>query len=518
MKTIKFLTVIALCSAIIYGCSTKSSAPPQLVAVPENATMVLSLNAKQIIEKAELNKPEQYKSYSLLKNEFENESAKTAEVLNNFLKDTRTSGLNLDRIFAYLVVDENTAKGHDPGFGIVFLVDDVNALETFLKNCGLNPDDIANKSVVFFSDEKLQWNDKIAVISRNVANYDIDIFNEDDSKSVLAKESFNSEYSERDDAYLFFEYNVISKLLANYPRYAYTPTPNMSAFFNLYKDLSLSVKFNAEKGEFVTTGKLLPAERGKELFGKFYKTSFDDELYNYFPDKSLMAFKLAIKPLDIYNELKEYLTDITGNDKQREKFLKDVDPKITSILGNFTGDLLGSLTEINMSSTPDFAVAAGIVEGKENEIIALMKEAGFVKKPEGYYTVGSVYAPLYFAVNNKAAYLTGNKTYITNFLDNMHHTSNITSAAAFGKELKNAPSYFYLDININHYPAILKSLIGMSSTGSMVAPVLEKLEAMTMQIINPNVSEFKIKFTDNEYASKILLKELDKLASQYLSE
>jgi hypothetical protein len=271
---------------------------------------------------------------------------------------------------------------------------------------------------------------------------------------------------------------------------------------------------NAEKGEFVATGKILPAEKATELLGKFYKTDFDNELHNYFPDKSLLALKFAIKPLDIYNEYKKYLSEIAGNDREIEKLMERYDDKVASVLGNFTGDFLGSLSDI---TAPDFAIAVGVAEGKENEVATLIEELGFVKKPEGYYSLNQSGLKLYFGVNNKAAYLTGNLTSITNFLDNSYYVSNITDAADFGKELENASSYFYWDLNINHYPPIVKSMLALSSEGAMLLPLLEKLKSLNVRTINKNVSEFKIKFTGDEYASKILLKEIDKLVSQHLN-
>jgi hypothetical protein len=508
MKTLKSLVIIVLCGMIISGCASKSDVPPHLAAVPKNASIVLALNAKQIVEKAGLNRPEQYECFSLLQQEFD--GMVEEELLKNFLKDTRRSGLNLDQIFAYLVADDATK----PGFDIVFLIDDVKTFEDFLTKSEVNPD-LENKSAgSIYGEAKLQWNDKIAVLSNNAPGNGVDVFNEDESKSILANERFISEYSDHNDAYLFIEYNnFVATLMENHPYCEGSgKKSSLSAALDLYKDLSLAITVNAEKGEFVATGKILPAEKATELLGKFYKTDFDNELHNYFSDKSLLAFKFAIKPLDIYNE---YISDVAGYDYDAKRFMERYDAKITSVLSNFTGDFLGSLSDI---TAPDFAIAVGVAEGKENEVATLIKELGFVKKPEGYYLLNQSGLRLYFAVNSKAAYLTGSITAITNFLDNSYYVSNITDADDFGKELENAPNYFYWDLNINHYPSIVKSMLSLSPQGEMFSPLLEKLKSIIVRTINANGSEFKIKFTDNEYASKILLKEIDKWAGQYFTE
>ena len=213
MKTIKFLTVIALCSVILFGCSTKNAMPPHLVAVPKNATLVLSLNAKQIIEKAALNKLEQYQCYSLLQQAFEEK-----ETINKFLKNTRTSGLNLDHIFVYLTTDGVVSKNAEPDFGIVFLMDALNTFEDFLKEIGAYQESEA--TVLLFNGLNLQWNDKIAVISKHAADNNIDVLNEDESKSIVSNELFKSEYSDKNDAYLFIDYNNFLTEFLNHAYYA----------------------------------------------------------------------------------------------------------------------------------------------------------------------------------------------------------------------------------------------------------------------------------------------------------
>jgi hypothetical protein len=501
--------ITALCSAVLFGCSDKSAVPPHLIAVPKDAVTVLSLNAKQIVEKAELNKPEQYQFYSLLQQELQNSAHK--DVVKDFLKNTRSSGLNLDNIFVYMM--ESGDIECNMSFGAVFLIDKLKTFEKFLEKSGLYPD-TENRLVRLFEGITIQWNDKIAVLSRNVVESGVDIFNADESQSILANELFKEEYSGKNDVWLFFEYNVIGELLKEYPYAKYATAPEeLSAMFDLYKDLSMSMSLNAEKGELVATGKILPAEKATELFGKFYKTDFDRNLYHYFHDKSLLAFKFALKPLDIYNEYKKYFSGLAG-DRDVEIFMERYDAKVISVLSNFTGDCLGSL--MSFSATPDFAIAAGVVEGKENEVIKLMEGLGFVKRPEGYYSLGGG-VNLYFAVNNSAAYLTGSVAHITDFLANTHYTANIATAKDFGRELEEALCYFYWDVNINNYPSILKSVLSMSEQGNMAMPLLEKLKSISTGTVGTNGSEFKVIFNDNEYASKTLLKAADDLISQYFN-
>jgi hypothetical protein len=459
-----------------------------------------------------------------VKKEIENTSAEESKLAKDFLKDTRTSGLNLDNIFAYLVGDEPSDDSESIGFGVTLLIDDVKTFEELLKQNELDADDIERRKINSFN-VTIQWNDEIAVISsRDMFNNGIDVFNDDEAKSILANELFKSEYSGRDDAYLYFEYDFLSDAylgllrdILDVPRqFVRYPDKGTLAFaLDMYKDMSTSIRFNAEKGEFVATGKMLPEDKATALFEKIYKKDFDSDLYKYFPDKSLLAFKAAVKPLGAYNE---YYKKYFNNNDEIQAAPEAYDEKTTSMLGCFSGDILGSLSGINnLNSLPDFAVAAGITEGKENDVAVLAEEAGFAKQPEGYYSLNRHNLHLYFAVNNKVAYLTGSTEAITKFLDNSYYASDITVAKDFGKELKNALSYFYLDININDYPAMLKSLVEMSSNdGRAAMPLLDKLKSINASATGENNFEFKITFNDNEYASKTLLKGIDEVASAYL--
>ncbi|MDR2652317.1 MAG: DUF4836 family protein [Prevotellaceae bacterium] len=551
MKTIRFSIIIALFSVIVCGCSKKSATYPHLVAVPKNAAIVLSFNAKQIVDKAGLNNMEQYKFNSLIQKEIETAPVQQAKIFKDFLKDTRTSGLDLNNIFFYVLNSEVT-EYDAPTFGITFKIDNLKTFENFLVKIDLLYDD-TEKKIHLPNGMTLQWNDEIAAIS-NADETDIDVFNKDESKSILANELFKSDYSEKNDMYFYAEYNFLIKIMEAMSYYTdyYGADQASLAGLDLYRDMSISISLNAEKGEFVAAGRLLPVDKATEIFGKFYKTDFKDDLYKYFPDKSLTALKFAIKPLDIYNHYKKIIgigqteeptetateeveiLDEDGNVIEKEEVVIDkysgyasstnlalkmmveqYDSKITPVLEIFTGDFIGNLWGLTNLGSLDFAVAAGIVEGKENDVTALIEQLGFVKNSDGYYSKNIYNFNLYFAVNKNAAYLAGNPEAIANFLKN-GYSSDITSAKDFGKEIKDAQHYFYLNLNINDYPPMLKVALGMSSEGKMVMPLLEKLKSLNGSATNSNGFELKLKFTDNDYASKVLLKGIDELVSKNL--
>jgi hypothetical protein len=506
MKPIKFAIIIALCSALFCGCAKKTAAPPHLVAVPKNAALVLSLNAKQIVEKAGLNNLNQFKAYSLLKQALENDFDKSTKMIKDFLENTRNSGLNLDHIFVYLLT-----SGADKSIscGVTFLIDDEKVFENLLKEITWLDVDTNNKTVVVDDELILRWNDEIAVISVNAGNNDVDIFNTDESESIVADELFLSEYSGKNDAHLYMKQDVLFTTLNDIYYAGY-----MSKQIDRHKDLWLSVNFNAEKGEFVVAGKTLPAEKASELFEKFYKTDFNDDLYNYFPDKNLLALKFAIKPLEFYSEyldaFSEYKKFFDATGANHKMKIPAYDEKITAICSYFTGDVLGSLSGINFTNIPGFALAAGVVDGKENEVIALLEEEGMVKNQAGYYSKSKGGFNFYFAVNKNIAFFTSDPESIAKFMDS-GYTPNITSAKDFGKELKAAIAYFYVNLNINDYPSIVKpGIASLSREMRTFMPLIEKLKSINVSATSTSF-ECKLKLTDNDYASKVLVKTLDEL-------
>ncbi|MDR3226705.1 MAG: DUF4836 family protein [Prevotellaceae bacterium] len=558
MKTLKLAFIIALCGIIICSCSKKSDTPAHLVAIPKNASFVLAFNAKQIVEKAGLNKPEQYKFYSAIQEELNRMPAEQSKAVKDFIKNTRNSGLNLDNVFLYLVMNDNVLEDetypvYPLSVGITFLIDDLKTFEKSIKDNDVATWDGDEKVISLGYYVSLQWNDKIAVITFN-ADENINLFNTDEANSILANELFKADYSDKNDAYLFAEMNTIINLAEDFSNDYYSANQLINNL-EQYKDMAMSLTFNDEKGSYVAAAKLLPEEKANELYGKYYKTDFDNNLYKYFPDNSLLAMKFSIKPLVYYNEYKKAIgigqaeeptestteqveiIDEKGNVVETEDVVIDkyngyaqnynyeikmlieqYDEKVTSVLSCFTGDFLGSISGLTNMLQPDFAVAAGIAEGKESDVTALMKEVGFTENADGYYTLSIGYVNFYFAVKENIAYVTMSTNAVAKFLDK-GYSPDITSAKSFGKEMKDAFYYVYLNININDYPALLKTYLNMSlgtEQAKVIMPFLEKLQSINAKSVNKNGGEFRIKFNEKEYASKIILKAIDAIAASYL--
>jgi len=527
MKTIKTILTIALFSVILCGCSKKSTTPPHLVAVPKNAFFVAAFDAKQIVNKAGLNKMNQFKFYSTLEREFNNLPAENAKTIKDFLKNTRSSGLNLDRIFVYASPEHN-ALGFSAGF--TFEIDNLKTFEKFIDATELASYREGNKIILPYDETtNIEWNDNILVISTNPTN--INIFNSDEKESILANEIFKTEYEKsNNDVCLFVDFNGFIHLAEKY-----TDDEELQQF-QQYKDFSIFANITTEKGSIVSTFKGFPEEKVSEIYGKFYKQDFDNiDIYKYFPEKSLFAMKFAVKPLDFYSEYKKNIGIVTDENQTEtteeetedyymysrynnyndaiKYYIEQHDAEITSVLSCFTGDLLASFVGMTDQFQPEYAIAAGILEGKESDVISLIEKAGF-KKNDNYYTLNNG-IDVHFAINNNVAYLTGSTEYISNFFGKAYN-SNITSAKDYGKELKNSPSYFYWNININDYPSILKMYTNMSEEGRMAMPLLEKLKSISAKMNNAGEGEMRLDLTDNsEYATKTILNGIDDLLAKY---
>jgi hypothetical protein len=476
------------------------------VAVPKSAAVVVSLNARQIVEKAGLDNLNQFKTYALLKRVLDNDADRSTKIIKDLLEDTRRSGLNLDHIFVYLFPGDDCAS---ISCGITFLMDDAKAFERLLKeDLRLEVDEV-NKTVVIDDGLILRWNGEMAVVSVNAEDKGVNFFNREESESIVADALFLGEYSGHDDVHVYLKYDELMESFNDIYYSGY-----LAKQIDWYKDLSLSATFNAEKGAFVATGKMLPEEKAGRLFKIFYKTDFNDELYRYFPDKSLLAFKIAVKPVDIYREyldvFSEYDKYLDATGDRRHMDIQLYDGKIASICSYFTGEVLGNLAGINFSNNPDFAVAAGVVDGKENEVTALLEEVGMTKNRAGYYSIAGGFT-LYCAVNKNIAFLTSNAESIERFMES-GYTPDITSAKDFGKELKAAIAYSYINLNINDYPPIVKpGLASLSRNMGAFIPLIEKLKSINFSATSTSSFECKLKITDSGYASKALVKTLDEL-------
>jgi hypothetical protein len=544
MNKIKITILITLFSLIVCGCSKKEDTmPPHLVAVPKNAALVIAVNSQQIVEKAGLNKFEQFKMFSLIQQEIENQPAEMRKFIKDFLKDTRVSGLNLDKVFMYICGSEN---GNEPVVGFTFLMDNVKKFEELLKKSDM---------MIWMDEDRkifnpngnitIQWNDKIAAIVMDAGK--INILNNDENESILANQTFKNAYDSEKDVWMYFDFNGLVGTFEN------TMETTEFAALELYKDFKFIMSINSEKGNLVADLKIFPEDKATELYGKYYKENFDSELYKYFPDKSLATYKMSIKPLEAYNEYKKTIgigvsakpTETTTEDVeilddngkvvdvetvdvdnydyapnynynyQMKLMIEQYDAKITSVLSCFTGDVLASLLDYENIFAPEIALAAGIAEGKESDVIAIMNEIGFKKNQDEYYSLQEG-MPIHFAVKKNIAYFALSTDAIQKFLAN-GYTSNITSAKDFGSDLKNANMYFYWNININDYPAFFKTMLNGSNEGRMFMPLLETLKSLTAKNIGTAGGELRIKFNENDYATRIILKQIDELVSQYLN-
>ena len=542
MKQIKFTILIALISVIFCGCSKKSTTPPHLVAVPKDAMCVIAFDAKHIVDKAELNNYEQYKMFTFVLEAIENQPAEMRKFIKDFLKDTRVSGLNLDEIFMYMSFNEG-----DESVGFTFLMDNVKKFEKLLEKADLMLWIDEDRMIVTPSGMKIQWNDKIAVIGVNTG--DTDLLNSDEKESILANETFKNAYTNDKDVWMFYDMKLFFDRVFSISEEVGLGQGDLAAF-KLIMDFSFTLSFNSEKGSLVAEGKVFPEDKFTELYEKYYKTDFDSELYKYFPDKSFFAIKLAFKPLDAYKNYKEIMgigvseeptglateeveilddngkvIDVESIDVdsyrynlnynyQMKYFIEQYDEKITSVLSNFTGDFIGSVSSLENIMMPEVAIAAGIVEGKESDVIALMHEMGFEKNSEGYYSASVEFVKVYFAIKKNIAYFALTEDAIAKFLAN-GYSPNITSAKDFGSELKAANIYSYMNMNINDYPAIVKTFI-KNSQGQVLMPLLEKLQSASMRNIGMTGNELKIKFNDKDYGSRTIIKAIDEMVVKYL--
>ena len=470
MKTTKSKLIVLLC-IFLCACSGKNDIQYNLTAVPKDANIVFAFNAKSIIEKSGLNNYQKLKSYSILEKEF---TDKKSKLIKEFLQNTRSSGLNLDHIFAYSKKGDN----NNPGMVITMKMDNKKTFESFLKKLDEDYetviDDKGNSSYTNIDDKfQLKWNDKLAVLSYNATTLEVLDISEDNS--ILTVPDFKENYNYNIDNFIYLDQgSEFLKSLLN--------TGNRMNYYDifgtapLYEGTCFVGALNIEKGRFVLNYKLLPEQKINEIHEKypFINHSFDNNIYKYFPNKALLASKLSVNPIEIYNSIKTNLTcsskNIVNYNNTNEEHLDEVakcieknDKIISQIANVFSGNLLLTIPSIEDNMLFQLYAAFSIKKDKEDELIQMIESSkNFIKNKEGYYTLRGVRPDMFqivFAVKNNILYCTTNTESVKKFLNDESFSPNITSAK-LDCDIKNDLMMCYFDLNINYYPAILKMMIG----------------------------------------------------------
>lgn len=408
MKRIKvktFLQSALLLIAVITLASCSKSAPKYARLIDKDAPFVLSVNVKQIGEKAELgeNKKVTKKLKDLLKDQ--GLSANTKKKLTNIIEDPAEAGVDLREPLLIFVDDLKEGKG-----GMVGALHDSGKFTNLLTALAKESDSSApekdgeltkmmiGSSMLVYNDEWFYFNPQ-AYDEDEAFDYISERFKSDDEQSIRSREDFKEMCKYDGDMQMllsgvFYEQSLGYSDMALLQKLM--PSDLEMADFSTLFDL------NTDKSEAELTIRALAlTDNAKEYLKKNenWVKDINGELLKYVPKSSWFVAATNLNGEELYDIIRSSLKD---SDELSSKDIREIKKVLTS----FNGDMIVCCNGASgYDYTPKMLFLAQV---KDNKILDLVKDSySWEKTPSGSYTM---YGGATVGVKNNILYFSNDES------------------------------------------------------------------------------------------------------------
>ncbi|MDR0661045.1 MAG: DUF4836 family protein [Prevotellaceae bacterium] len=550
MKIRNILALVAVsCMLVFASCKKeKSEIPDHLKIVPANSVMVMTINAKELVEKGGLNKYKDFEIYKKFHEEISRYEPEATKFIDEFLKDTRVTGLDLDKIYMYL----QRVGRYDVFNAFTFGVDDwnkvakwINQFHKIISKRGYQLEDgNGYKTYRLDSDHLLVW-DKTKAILLNVREYDEEslpsfesFLKIDEENSIIANADFMGSLKANKDFTFWMPFKRIMELNDG--------SEEFSMLDKLYGEdwtkasMDISLNFTNEKASFSYS--ILPASL-VEKYRKEYpilKDGFDQSLLNYFPSEFFFASKISFNVQEYYklvvnmlNKLAEEMKSIDDEDyddyygysdysRMAEVIAMVTNEDVVKIVSSFKGDLIADIFgfQEGIIPMPKFGIAVTI-DGEEafNRFLGLLPKDIEFTKTDSYYSYSIPQVTTFYAgQRGDVMYITNVKEALDSFFA-QGYKDNLSSSS-IAQVLKDSPLLYSLNLDINKYPVFITSLL-RESVGSMeynmLSNFIEPFSTLDLVATKNYSAELNLMLKDNkENSLKVLFKAIDRYVNRFM--
>ena len=494
MNTIKrlirlVLPTVAVAALMFASCTSKDNVAK---VIPENAMMVANIDGGSIWVKGDMANLGQMRTVQGLQMMLQQISPDMAQLVNDLMSDPSSCGLDLARdITIFSATGTNVC--------ITTRVKSQKNLEAFLTK--LSDQGILTvksyeqdglKMANLENDMVLASNGKRAIIGFNTADGQslsklagsvAALFSLDKDHSMADNDDFSRFWSARKDISFFFDYNGIFEMAGD----------SIAAIYDKedveeLKEAAMAFHGSFEKGAIEITA---------ETYGMpdnlldMADKKFNESLLTLLPEETLICFTAGA---DLERMLKYF--EKRGMLDQEELTVGTYDLEDIA-------EALGGSMALNFygfrNSTPLVAAALDVKDRKVVE--ALLAEIGSTAN-------GSLYEirdiPMSAYLNDKALLFSTDASLIDDAAKNISHNGlKSKQKAAKGQ-------YFFMDLNLNHYPTELVQLLGLVSP--VPSLILSTFDYMEFENISPTEGRGVISMSDkNTNALASILQLIDKV-------
>lgn len=531
MSLKKVLFTLLSAVLILASCSKSSDLSN---AIPADASYVMHINTKSLVEKSQYNI-------------FENATVKQGinmykvmlkddakiKFLDDFLKDVNTSGVNLK--------DEAYVFTNYKVYGVVLGVNDAQKLKDAITNLASVKEDMITKDGDFYvispqSEVCVAWNNSKLILlsdirrsynepgkeSLDVVQTSKDLLVQGSDKSINSNKSYAEFAKNQKDISVFVTMKGLDELqsLGGYLPYGGSMALNpLKKITEQFEGISTGLTASFEKGEveFASTYYFETAEvekKFKDLVSKMSGTVKGDHL-QYLTVDPVLLYSMNVKGEGVY----DYIEDM-GFLKKLETGAENILTKeqLASLIKGSNGDVTFALTSFKKGgdsednrysdTTPECFFMMDIEKPSDvTDIIKKqMSEGGveFNDLGEGKYSAKvDSQVTLYFGVNNKTFF-------ITNIESVYNAVKSGTRSDKYSNLVKGKFAILYGDLQP------IKDILGDSYNTAAYKAMLSSLSKYEFSFHNSDFAgKGKLEFTDkSENSLAVICKQIDATISQ----
>lgn len=426
---------------VMNSCQLSESAMSEAVTmIPQSAAMVMCVNVDNL--KAQV--PEG--SFSSLP--FMENANTDSELLQMLFNDSLMTGIDEQELLLFSMSEAQ--------FGGALLLNDELAFEKVVKQLIYE----AELSVQIAVEEQykscvldsvvLVWNTtKALVLSSCDKSTALSYFTQGADQSIASHRDFKAFYAERKELSFWMSMENQADFMALLPQYKQAMAMNpMANIDEMYQGVYASYHISFLPGELLMTGKMTPEDKASEVIAEYYNDKPSERLLSAIPGESYLLMTGAMNLqgfLKIYKEIPQF-----------QAMLED--PKAEAVIQSLQGDVVFSISGFAAGPMPipNAVVGLSVEDEKLLEMLLDIDGVQTVEK-DGYTALVIQMFQVFVAQNDNILLLSTDENVIKSFAQGEKLDHSL--AQSEHKKALNSAAYYYMNLNLNDYPAALTMLL-----------------------------------------------------------
>jgi hypothetical protein len=471
----KLFTLLTV-AAVLCSCHKKDY-PSNLTVIPQNASMVLMVNVDSLMAKADIKSLKESPLYSIIHDDL----LSSQTTLRTALDNPEKTGIAFHQIFGFMTDKKATAislelKDDDDFLDFVKqVIKNENLPNTILKAKDFYLASLDNEEKAF-----LVWDEDKALIIKNTTKADaLGIFKTQKDSCILQDKDFADAYKTRKEVSVWAKTDKLYSLISEKNPYPFVSLPEEGTAGTF---CHLNLQFIP--GEIKITNTITPVDSAKKMNERLFNSQAECRMLSYLPQKTLLLLKTSISKQTIEQKL--------GPDEDLSEILT---PQQISAIHAWNGDVVAAILNTNQYSLPQVVLGISVANNTVSECLLKDIYGHYPKKQmNGYTAISQQGFTLYTAQKGNQLIVTNNEPTIQAFARNKAIANNAYS----NTDIKNSPTYFYLNLDFNSYPMMLKSYFTAFGLGDRfnAAMLFKDIQIKTNKDSGSSTYQIRLKETD----------------------